>query len=106
MIEAVLSYVEFIETAGLPESLRNSFLTAYGPARLADTQSLVAPAQNGLLAVKEHLGRLESATYGQTKGLESEPLLDLIQRIQRALKQPQALGEWVDKLKTDARWRN
>lgn len=104
-IETARAYVEYIEGAGLPESLRNSFLTAYGPSRLADTAALVAPTQNGLAQVKDHLGRLEVATHGQSKSLEGEPLLDLVNRIQRALKQPQALGEWVNKLKSEPRWK-
>ena len=104
-IEAARAYVEYIEAAALPESLRNSFLTAYGPARLLDTRSLVAPAQNGLAQVKDHLGRLDVATHGQSRMLENDPLLDLVTRIQFALKHPQALGEWVEKMKADARWK-
>ncbi|MGK5083899.1 hypothetical protein WDW37_11405 [Bdellovibrionota bacterium FG-1] len=105
LIENPRLYIEFIETAPLPESLRNSLLTAHGPARLHDTRSLVAPALNGLVAVKDHLQRLEIATNGQSRMLEDEPLLDLIQRLQRALKNPQGLAEWVDQAKTQTRWQ-
>jgi hypothetical protein len=104
-IDGATAYGEYIESAGLPEALRQSFLTAYGPSRLNDTRKMVSPARNGLAGVKDHLGRLEAATHGQSRRLEDEPLLDLITRIQRALKHPTQLGEMVDQLRAEGHWR-
>jgi hypothetical protein len=103
VIEAPLAYIEYVRCAGLPESLRNSFLTAYGPQRLQDTRSMVAPALNGLAAVKDHLERLNASTHGASRMLEELPLLDLVHRIQRALKQPGLLAESVQMLRASPR---
>ena len=88
-------YIDFVRASGLSDGLKASFLTAHGPQRLQDTRALVAPALAGLSHVKEHLRRLEAATHGQSRQLEELPLLDLIQTIQLALKQPALLGEIV-----------
>jgi hypothetical protein len=82
------AYIEYIEGAVLPEALRNSLLTAHGPQRLQDTRTMVMSARNGLTSVKDHLARLNQATHGQSKDLEELPLIDLVQKIQLALKEP------------------
>lgn len=99
LLASAQDYIDFVAGAGLSESLRASFLTAHGPQRLHDTRAGVVPALNGLAHVKEHLRRLEAATHGQSRSLEDLPLLDLINRIQRALKSPAQLGALVDELR-------
>jgi hypothetical protein len=95
LLASAQDYIDFVHEAGLSEGLRASFLSSHGPQRLQDTRKLVAPALAGMAHVKEHFKRLEVATHGQSKDLDNLPLLDLINRIQHALKHPELLAEQV-----------
>jgi hypothetical protein len=95
LLASAQDYIDFVYGAGLSEGLRNSFLSSHGPQRLTDTRKLVAPALAGMAHVKEHFRRLAAATHGQSRELEHLPLLDLMNRIQHALKHPELLAEQV-----------
>lgn len=95
LLASAQDYIDFVYEAGLTEGLRNSFLSSHGPQRLTDTRRLVAPALAGMAHVKEHFRRLAAATHGQSRELETLPLLDLMTRIQHALKHPELLAEQV-----------
>lgn len=99
LIDQALNYIQSIENAAIPEGLKDSFLSAQGPQRIADSKGLVNGALNSLAAVRDHLDRLNTATQGQIQEWVEGPLPQLMNRIQSALKQPALLSGWVEYLK-------
>ena len=85
-IDQAMSYVRFIESAPIPDGLKKTFLSHYGPQRLSENRALVAPALHSLGLVKEHLGKVEVATRGRFQAQSVVPIPVLTQGFQDALK--------------------
>ncbi len=96
IIDQCLSFVQFIESAEIPESLRTMFISAYGPQRLFESRSLVSATWPSLEAVKESFQKLEIVTHGQTRGMASQAIPGLLARLQQALRQPSLFLDWVE----------
>jgi hypothetical protein len=101
LIEQGLFYVQFIENSDLPESLKNIFLSVYGPQRYGENRALVSSALASLATVKEHLLKLDAATHGQVQNVIKGSIPDLLSRIQIACRQPALLDDWVNYLKCE-----
>lgn len=105
VIEPCAAYVKAVRTAQLPESVEVSLLTVYGPQRLSDARELVQRCLTSMAVVREHYRKLELATRDQVKAvshgkaLEAAAVVDLMDRIQRALKEAQHLAECVAELR-------
>ncbi|MFZ9595623.1 MAG: hypothetical protein ACO3A2_06040 [Bdellovibrionia bacterium] len=101
IIEQGLSYVRFVEEAPVPETIKISFLSLHGPQRFHESKVLVAGVISSLPALKEHLQKLEHATLNQVLPLERGPLVQLMIKLQEALKQPALLEGCVAYLKLE-----
>jgi len=104
-IESCAAYVKAVRSFQFPAEVEGSLLSAYGPQRLSDARSLVFRCQSRVATLHEHFRRLEGATrdearrFSQGKELEFAPLVDLMDRVQMALKNAQYLAEAVSELR-------
>ena len=101
MIERGLSYVRFVEEAPIPEAMKISFLSLHGPQRFNESKTQVGSVLPSLKPLKEHLQKLENITHNQVVVLEQGPILQLMNRIQEALKHSSQLDVWVEYLKIE-----
>ncbi len=105
LIEPCAAYVKSVKSCRLPTEVEASLLSIHGPQRLGDARSLVARCFTRIATLREHYRRLEVATrdevrsFTQGKELESAPVVDLMDRIQSALKNAQFLAEAVAELR-------
>jgi hypothetical protein len=111
-IEPCASYVKSVKSMQLPSVIEAALLSVHGPQRLSDASSLAARCLPRLAILHEHYRKLEAATreevrvFAKGKELESAPLVELMDRIQTALKNAQHLAEAVAELraKCDSGW--
>jgi hypothetical protein len=106
MIEKGMSYVRFVEEAPIPEVMKISFLSLHGPQRYNESKGLIGALLASLNPLKDHLQKLENLTHNQVLPLESGPILQLMNQIQGALKQPSLLEAWVEYLRIEKEVRN
>ena len=101
VIENGLAYLDFIDRAIVPEGLKNSLLSVYGPQRFGETRALVTQIQGSLGALKELFQRLEVVTRGQAQATLHCPIPKLLAQCHQALKQSNLLDEWIEYLKSE-----
>lgn len=105
VIEPCAAYVKAVKSVQFPAEVESSLLSVYGPQRLDDARSLVARCFTRIATLHEHYRRLEVATrdevrsFSQGKEIEFAPIVDLMDRIQSALKNAQYLAEVVAELR-------
>ena len=99
-IENAMVFVKFIEKAALPEAMAQFFLSSHGPQRFGENRALVPSAVGALASTKEHLRTLESITFGSTSGFAQTPVVQVMEKLQAALKSPGLFKSCVESLRT------
>jgi hypothetical protein len=105
VIEPCAAYVKAVKSFQFPSEIESSLLSAYGPQRLSDARSLAVRCMTRMSTLREHYRKLETATrdevrsFARGKELESAPLVELMDRIQSALKNAQYLADVVAELR-------
>jgi hypothetical protein len=105
VIEPCAAYVKAVRSFQFPAEVEASLLSAYGPQRLDDARGLVARCITRITTLREHYRKVEIATrdearsVAQGKDLEYAPIVELMDRIQGALKNAQYLAEVVAELR-------
>lgn len=105
VIEPCAAYVKAVKAFQFPAEVETSLLSAHGPQRLDDARGLVARCIMRIATLREHYRRVEVATrdearsVAQGKDLEFAPIVELMDRIQGALKNAQYLAEVVAELR-------
>ncbi len=101
MIEQGVLYVQAIESAEIPETLKSTFLTIYGPQRLNEHRALVTASWSSLETLKDLLQKLELMTHRKIGGLIEIPIPILLARVHHVLKNSHLLADWIDYLKCE-----
>lgn len=101
LIEQALYYIQFIENSEIPDALKTSFLSVYGPQRFGENRALVASALTSLNGLKDHLQKLDAVSHGKVQVLIQGPIPELLNRIQQACKYPNLLDSWIDYLRCE-----
>jgi hypothetical protein len=105
VIEPCAAYVKAVKSFQFPSEIESSLLSAYGPQRLSDARSLVARCLTRVSTLHEHYRKLEAATRDEIrsiahgKELEAASIVELMERIQSALKNAQHLADVVAELR-------
>jgi hypothetical protein len=105
VIEPCAAYVKSVKSFQFPTEIESSLLSAYGPQRLSDARSLVARCLTRVSTLHEHYRKLEAATRDEIrsiahgKELEAASIVELMERIQSALKNAQHLADVVAELR-------